>query len=386
MKKIIITIIAVSFIFTMGCSKKSESLNKEVTPLENFQNTEYNAGTDYQFFWNENADIVTVQDGYYINYMGFLYYMDKENAEVIPVCSNIDCNHKTEECDAYLGDATYIQYYDGYIYYVLSDSRTYFLYRKLLDGSSAEKVCKLFSGDIWPKICVHRGYAYYSIYTGGNDTSLYRVALEVGAEPEKLYNYSGYDADLQKIRGYGDGVLFIECCSLDKDYTEFSFNICYYDSNEDAVKSVLKNVRGDYAVVEDKIYYTMSDGVHCYDVSTGMDELFFELNEYVFLSYDGKSLYFDNRYNLNVMGERLYFDENDETDIDLNDYSKSNHKVYVLDLDGNMVDCIDAGYFNVLFGDEDYLFQGELNGFSVLNKNALGTGLHEWKSIEISVY
>lgn len=367
-----------------GCAEKSTSLNKEVTPIEGFQNTEYNAETDCQFFWDEITDIASVGNGYYINYDGFLYYMSKDDMEPVPVCSNAGCNHKTEECDAYLGEATYIRYYEGYLYYVISDYDKQLLYRRSLDGSSAEKICKMFSSDIVPKICVHRGYAYYSLYTGESDVSLYRVALKAGAEPEELYNYKGYDADLQKIRGYGDGVMFIECSSVDKDYTEFEFNICYYDSKEDAVKSVLRNVRGDYAVADDKIYYTMSDGIHCYDVASGTDGLFFELNEFVFLSYDGKYLYADNMYNQNITGEDLIFD--DEEEIDLNDYSKSGHRIYVLNLDGELVDCIEAGYFMMKFGDEDYLFQGNLYGISILDKSMIGTEKHEWADVPLSVY
>ncbi len=385
MKRAIIFIVVSCLCLITGCSKQSESLNKDVIPLERFENTEYNAETDYQFFFDENADIVAVDDGYYAKYMGMLYFIDKKTLEKDPVCSNIVCEHNTEECDAYLGDAYSIQYYHGCIYYVLHNNGMMMLYKKSFDGSSAEKICDLFVSDIIPKICVHRGYAYYALYTGGKSATLYKVALETGAKPEALYVYEGYDADIQKLKGYGDGVMFIEYCSLDKEYTDFKFNICYYDSNENAVKSVLDDVSGDYTVIDGKVYYSKTDGVHCFDVSSGTDEIFYELDEFVFFSYDGKHLYLDNQYALNLAGEGFYFDD-DSDEIDLSDFSQTNHRVYVIDLEGKLIDTIQVGYLGVYFGDEDYFLHCSFDGIFALDKNMIGTGGHEWIDINLDSF
>ena len=82
MKKILAAVL-LCIIFLVGCTKTtdSESLKKEIVPIEGFTNTEYNPETDNQYFWNGYGQATSVNDGYYLHDFLFLYYADKDKMD-----------------------------------------------------------------------------------------------------------------------------------------------------------------------------------------------------------------------------------------------------------------------------------------------------------------
>ncbi|MBQ9885481.1 MAG: hypothetical protein IJM37_01275 [Lachnospiraceae bacterium] len=370
MKRIIFAVLVCAVLLS-GCTKTtdSESLKKEVVPIEGFTNTEYNPETDNQYYFSEYSGLVAVDGGYYKNYGGFLYFFDKKSKENHPVCSNLSCDHKTENCDAYLGDASYLQYYEGYLYYVIYDydNKEAILYRKSPDGSVVEKIGELLRADLIPDITIHRGYAYFA-WDSKNDSTLYRIKLKKDAVREKLFVYDAkFDPSIYRIKGYGDGVMFETSYYLNNDYTGAVFNLYYYDSGENAVKLVKVDTGGDYIIADGMVYYYKGDGVYQYDISTRTESMFYPIEEMVFVSYDGRYLYLNNEYALNW--EQI---------------SEREHRVYVVDMNGQLIDTIPVPEYICYYGDKDYLFQSMAMGYQMLDKTQLGTGKQEW--IKIPMY
>ena len=363
MRRGIIIFIALALFLASGCNRavKSDSLNKEVVPLQGFQDTEYNAETDYQFFFDDNADIVLVGDGYYALKYGLLYYMDKSTMEKVFVCTNLDCRHDNEDCDAYLGNASFLQYCDGSLYYVVCGSGKCTICKRTLDGSVVSKICSINIDGIIPNISTHRGYAYYYLFEGDDKCSLFRVKLEADSTPEKLYTCKGYGAQIYKIHGYGDGVSFTTSIALDKDYNSFRQDIFYYDANENVVMSILEDTSSSCVIVDDKVYYWHEDGVYCYEPESGSSELFYELDEPSFVSFDGENFYFDNKYGINLK----YLDAKE-------------HRVYAVKREGELIDTIGLPESICLYGDSYYLFQSADGGVKIFDKSQFGTGEYKW--------
>ena len=372
MKRIMLPFLLCVFFFA-GCTKTtdSESLKKEVVPIEGFTNTEYNSETDNQYYFSEYSGLVAVDGGYYKNYSGFLYFFDKKSKENHPVCSNLSCAHNTEECDAYLGDAMWLQYYEGYLYYVIYDYHDMeaILYRKSLDGSVVEKIGKILRADDIPIIIIHRGYAYFK-WDSENDSTLYRIKLEKDAIREKLFVYDDkFYPGLLRMKGYGDGIMFEAAHDLNDDGTGAVYNLYYYDSSENAVKLVKEGTDGEYAIAGGMIYYYNEGGVYQYDISTKTDSMFYPMEEMVCISYDGRYLYLDNVYAMTM-----------------NQISEKEHRVYVVDMKGQLIETIPLSENLCYYGDMDYLFQSMAIGYQMLDKTQLGTSKQEWIKVPMYTY
>ena len=365
MKKILAAVL-LCIIFLVGCTKTtdSESLKKEIVPIEGFTNTEYNPETDNQYFWNGYGQATSVNDGYYLHDFLFLYYADKDKMDFQPVCSNPVCDHQNVDCDAYIDSAMYLQYYGGYLYYVLADEGKYLsvLYRKKLDGSVVEKVGELLESQVIPTITIHRGYAYFSTEEYGESVTFYRMKLEKSSKKEELFVYDkGVYPEIYNLQGYGDGVFFDTGYYQDTKFNNPTYNIYYYDTNEAAVKLVKEDVGGVYTAAEGNLYYFKDGGIYKYDTSSSEESLFYAIDEMVYLSYDGRYLYLNNMYS-----------------IDLEQTPADEHKLYVVDLQGKYIDTIELTEYECLYGDSDYLFQCMEEGYQFLDKKQIGTGKHEW--------
>ena len=367
-KYLIIAIFAL--ILMCGCSKEkvSDSIDKDVTSLKKFKNATYNADTDYQSFLSEYSDVVLVDNGYYASYDGFLYYIDKAAINKTFVCSNPNCMHNNVDCDAYLGDASSLQYYNGNLYYVVYEGNKAVVCSRTLDSSVISEICSIDSTDVIPLISVHRGYAFYALFDGNDSCSLFRVKLESKAVPEKIYTCRGFDSQIYKINGYGDGVLFVNSIALDEEYNSFNFRILYYDIDENAVKSVAEDAGGSYAVSDDRVYYWKKDAVYCYTPDKNETTAFYKTDEPVFVSFDGENFYFDNKYGINI------------------GYTDSKkHTVYVVNREGVLLDAIKLSDTICCYGDKDYLFQTTSNGYMLLDKKQIRTGDFKWINMPLSV-
>ncbi len=375
MRHIITGIMIICILVAGGCRSVDDTdlVSHDIVKLTGFENTEYNLETDYQYYFNDYIDAVFAENGYYIVNDGILYFFDKDSNGTVPVCSKIDCNHISEDCDAYVGNIYCLSYYEQGLYYIMSEynmmdnTTNYVLYRRALDGSVAEKLYKLATvsagGSVIPEMVVHRGYVYYSVIENETECTLFRVPINGKGDIETLYTIEGYDAVVYKLKGYGDGITFIGSVALDSEYREFDYSLYYYDSNECEVKSVMEDgLIGEYLIYDSKIYYTLPDGIYCYDVIEDKDEKFCETDSLVYMSSDDNYFYFDNAFGI-IRGT----------------ISEDNHKISVVNFDGDLIDTIDLDGVNLcMFGDRDYMFRESDNGFVMFDKSQIGTGSYDW--------
>ena len=125
-------------------------------------------------------------------------YFDIATKSYIPLCNKPNCQHDSEECNAFfnnysiVGDVTYIsnyiQYYDGYVYVIAVDEKSgyVYLYQISPDGSSSKEYMTLYKADLSsvngevdfhsPNVCIHRGYVYF-IDNGESAPKIRRIEL-----------------------------------------------------------------------------------------------------------------------------------------------------------------------------------------------------------------
>lgn len=115
-------------------------------------------GTCYDFHYGTllsvggGSNILETEDAVYYLFQDHVYYSDKTYKEFLPLCGKPNCDHRNEDCDAYLCTKSGIWIYDGYLYYVdavpESDDHEVFvtepaLWRMRLDGTRHEKLLQL---------------------------------------------------------------------------------------------------------------------------------------------------------------------------------------------------------------------------------------------------
>ena len=167
-------LLAVIVAFSSSCSQQRD------------YGEEYNYETDCQHsyycgvsFWKK---VQSDGAGQYILKNRYIYYYNTEKKTMTPLCNKANCLHDMEtdesrqdNCNAYapvdkISANKYIQYYDGYIYYVVNDFEEKSLYRVKKDGSKKDKIFTTdneLNIDNW---LIHRGYLYYAIsYYYGED-------------------------------------------------------------------------------------------------------------------------------------------------------------------------------------------------------------------------
>lgn len=222
--KILTAAIGIMCIFT-GCSKTDKLSDS------------YTEGMDYQYMYCDYYNFFPRQaegeQGYYMLQGHYIYYVDKEENTVIPLCNKADCLHDKEEnedkykqCNAYVENngEVGIAYCDHYLYYICQESQEniteqeYVLYRMKEDGSAKEVLKKWDDGTRIDQWIVHRNALYYvevSYKTGEKSTEqIFQIKSlplkgivkkeQIIYEPEEELNtkYVGW------LQAYGNHIYF----------------------------------------------------------------------------------------------------------------------------------------------------------------------------------
>lgn len=158
--------------------------------------------SSYMFSLEFKNPMIKVENGYYIDINGVLYYAD-ENLKLMAICDKPNCMHANESgenlknCKAYISTGylnSVLQYYNNSLYFLswynLSDWSTfsnesssvaYRLYN--VDGSSYNKsLCDFYDAYDTQTMLIHRGYVYY-IYNKKE------IDDKAGRQEIKLTNY-----------------------------------------------------------------------------------------------------------------------------------------------------------------------------------------------------
>lgn len=261
-----------------GCS----SSEREVELVINHNNDEkkvYNASTDYQYYFHQQAygqRITESEYGFYFINGSYLYYMEKDNFKPILLDNNPsnDCSPHTDEkgnnCNAYIQLGLYkgfLSYYKQRLYIVEGgeslDKDTFgeMQYRLLemnKDGTS-RKVIRSF--DFMPTtISIHRDFLYFQQYatneSGLEIKQIVRVPISnADNKPEVLYSM---ESDLHAIDVIPyDNSLYI---------TEFGRNMyrtIKYDLDKKEREILFAEYEGNVAIdsrMNDKMFFSFFTG------------------------------------------------------------------------------------------------------------------------------
>ncbi len=192
-------------------SKKPEGVNV-ITDVKDFvkanDDQQYNIETDASLTVRSEYGIAESEEAYYFVELDKLYFYEKETGKYRIACNKPDCAHTTsnEKCNADIHTNNYntIQYYEGFIYYVVKEANEFNLYKKSVEEGITEKVFNIQSVEQKAQtnsnmqICwvIHRGYIYYvgqfgsgiteDTYYLNNSNCFSRIKLEGDSKPEIL--------------------------------------------------------------------------------------------------------------------------------------------------------------------------------------------------------
>ncbi|MBQ9886038.1 MAG: hypothetical protein IJM37_04150 [Lachnospiraceae bacterium] len=372
-------------LFFSACSKEDKGSDTERFSWENIR-----VGYDAQPYFDERiGNFAKAENGYYYlsedydNTCTYLIYFDETTQKAIPVCNKADCTHSANEsCDAVfqwwkdgIGNISHIWYYDKCLYALVDklDSQTNLtsceIYQISPDGSKRTKYIELFSADNFSVTAYcHRGYIYVAVDYEKDETILYSVKLEKNAEPKVIYDFKGKYATIADYQAYEKGITF-KCYSFEDGKPVG--HIKYFDNESGTITDLVEGLNDNsYRIIDNSIYYVKDKELYVYNMDTKENRLLYTFDYPIYLSYDGKYLYGD----LNVGYYGL---------------SGDLHYIYVLDLEGKLVDKIKVLSMRTCsFGDDKYLFQWfdldenleplEIPFIKAFDKSQIGTGKQEW--------
>ena len=265
-----------------------------------------------------------IYDGMYIK------ILDVESKTCQYLCSNPQCSHFGEECNAYFYAAQGIQYYKGALYTLVYEdvmegeiiAQKVVLYKISLDGVTRDRVCEMATINVndlatledghgyscsmyWT---IHRGYIYYvyDIGTSGmpdntyyNNMSNYicRMKLEEGAAREYIMPLEkGSRTENTWLFGSGSYIYYFGDMMEGKGIL-YRFNT---EAKEVEKLPLSKRSVGDYVVGEDYLCYIEEgdSGVYKYHFSDQSTEKILNCSEYDenYKSADNMGIFRDNQY------------------------------------------------------------------------------------------
>ena len=314
MKKRTLVVFIAAGLLLCGCSGKNNNDNNTNKDIDNNvdNNINYIVG-DYDFSYNEKTDspvgyewgdMSESHDGYYVSLQNNLKFLDSKLENCVPLCSNPDCTHNTEECVSYIDRngislSSSVYYNDGYVYEtgvekVENTGCDINLYRLKDDGTSFEKYMTLYRLEVnddetpgYPEICIHRGYVYYVI-PFQSTMKLQRMKLG-SKEAETVYEMTGDRQNLYRIKAYGNHIFF-QAGNFLADNIDINASIFSYDIDTGKVEKVVENAVSYYGIGINRLYYSLDGGVQVYDFEKKTSE------EFIGKIYEEQSMLVSDKY------------------------------------------------------------------------------------------
>ena len=314
MKKRTLAVFIAAGLLLCGCSGKNNNDNNTNKDIDNNvdNNINYVVG-DYDFSYNEKTDssvgyewgyMSESHDGYYVSLQNNIKFLDSKLENCVPLCSNPDCTHNTEECVSYIYRngitlSSSVYYNDGYVYEtgveeVENTGCDINLYRLKDDGTSFEKYMTLYRLEVnddetpgYPEICIHRGYVYYVI-PFQSTMKLQRMKLG-SKEAETVYEMTGDRQNLYRIKAYGNHIFF-QAGNFLADNIDINASIFSYDIDTGKVEKVVENAVSYYGIGINRLYYSLDGGVQVYDFEKKTSE------EFIGKIYEEQSMLVSDKY------------------------------------------------------------------------------------------
>ena len=343
-------------------------------------------------FISGTSNLAVAPGGYYYldtrNKNGFLTYISKKNAKETYLCNKPECSHidkevrsVVENCNAYVGTVLprSVVYYEGYVYVLQYNADTYdvTLVRISEDGSVHEELMKVGQA---PEQASYYSYVFgdkstiYMVYNApdytGEELSVSLEKIDLNKkEKSVIYTHRGHGASLAYLKVQDDMVFFTQVDKGDKGYLH---QLMKYDPDKKQVENVIDVHINTYTFAKEGQLFVgiTGEGVFKYDWQNDELVLFRKSDEktmYVSLAIDGEYLYLDNMQN------RFYNNDNE-------------HRVYVYDLEGNLVNEVLGGILYTEVCDYDYMFTTAHNGngeyWTYIKKEDLRNADVTWSAVE----
>lgn len=369
MKKIILIIITV--VTMLGISACGDKQSNQSTVTDDCRYSSYTYDDNAPQYYMAGSAAASETGYYYIdgapvinNSNMYIYYYDMIKDMTIPLCSKVDCDHRTDECEAYISQnicvGSKIWYHNERLYMIEKTEEKDILvsYDKTMRDKKEEKTLSINGLSVnknSKNACITNGKLYYEL---SGDNSLFICAVSLNSDEQAYvvkeyvseYNYyervslypiedkiyvnwlSGVSADkslyyIEQIDISTDKVSRL--CDMNEKYPEISSTIINWNSET-------------YFDKDGNLYFTCVDKdnymVKKLNISTGdikdlyVQELQHEKDYgYVHLkNYDGNYIYIYKGVNLMALSGKPLDEQ----------FKKYDNYIYILDTDGNIKDTV----------------------------------------------
>lgn len=369
MKKIILIIITV--VTMLGISACGDKQSNQSTVTDDYRYSSYTYDDNAPQYYMAGSAAASETGYYYIdgapvinNSNMYIYYYDMIKDMTIPLCSKVDCDHRTDECEAYISQnicvGSKIWYHNERLYMIEKTEEKDILvsYDKTMRDKNEEKTLSINGLSVnknSKNACITNGKLYYEL---SGDNSLFICAVSLNSDEQAYvvkeyvseYNYyervslypiedkiyvnwlSGVSADkslyyIEQIDISTDKVSRL--CDMNEKYPEISSTIINWNSET-------------YFDKDGNLYFTCVDKdnymVKKLNISTGdikdlyVQELQHEKDYgYVHLkNYDGNYIYIYKGVNLMALSGKPLDEQ----------FKKYDNYIYILDTDGNIKDTV----------------------------------------------
>lgn len=369
MKKIILIIITV--VTMLGISACGDKQSNQSTVTDDYRYSSYTYDDNAPQYYMAGSAAASETGYYYIdgapvinNSNMYIYYYDMIKDMTIPLCSKVDCDHRTDECEAYISQnicvGSKIWYHNERLYMIEKTEEKDILvsYDKTMRDKKEEKTLSINGLSVnknSKNACITNGKLYYEL---SGDNSLFICAVSLNSDEQAYvvkeyvseYNYyervslypiedkiyvnwlSGVSADkslyyIEQIDISTDKVSRL--CDMNEKYPEISSTIINWNSET-------------YFDKDGNLYFTCVDKdnymVKKLNISTGdikdlyVQELQHEKDYgYVHLkNYDGNYIYIYKGVNLMALSGKPLDEQ----------FKKYDNYLYILDTDGNIKDTV----------------------------------------------
>lgn len=369
MKKIILIIITV--VTMLGISACGDKQSNQSTVTDDYRYSSYTYDDNAPQYYMAGSAAASETGYYYIdgapvinNSNMYIYYYDMIKDMTIPLCSKVDCDHRTDECEAYISQnicvGSKIWYHNERLYMIEKTEEKDILvsYDKTMRDKKEEKTLSINGLSVnknSKNACITNGKLYYEL---SGDNSLFICAVSLNSDEQAYvvkeyvseYNYyervSLYPIEDKIYVNWLSGVsadkslYYIEQIDISTDKVN---RLCDMNEKYPEISSTIINWNSEtYFDKDGNLYFTCVDKdnymVKKLNISTGdikdlyVQELQHEKDYgYVHLkNYDGNYIYIYKGVNLMALSGKPLDEQ----------FKKYDNYIYILDTDGNIKDTV----------------------------------------------
>ena len=369
MKKIILIIITV--VTMLGISACGDKQSNQSTVTDDYRYSSYTYDDNAPQYYMAGSAAASETGYYYIdgapvinNSNMYIYYYDMIKDMTIPLCSKVDCDHRTDECEAYISQnicvGSKIWYHNQRLYMIEKTEEKDILvsYDKTMRDKKEEKTLSINGLSVnknSKNACITNGKLYYEL---SGDNSLFICAVSLNSDEQAYvvkeyvseYNYyeriSLYPIEDKIYVNWLSGVsadkslYYIEQIDISTDKVS---RLCDMNEKYPEISSIIINWNSEtYFDKDGNLYFTCVDKdnymVKKLNISTGdikdlyVQELQHEKDYgYVHLkNYDGNYIYIYKGVNMMALSGKPLDEQ----------VKKYDNYIYILDTDGNIKDTV----------------------------------------------